>query len=291
MCYWENVITDDSQAMLDQARDEIRAARRAWQAGQGLVSAQRTPSDREVGLQQEIDAMRPFMETAIAEGDPTGAGLKSFIDTLEQQLDQEQRLNQALWDAFGITPDQASDFEWNQLADQLKDEGMELYNKYTKEGIRSSVAQMRGAKDSGWMVIGKEQVQVRQGAFSVRTARRIEGEMWSEAKDEMRGAMGQLLQRAGYSARDISQASFEQRRRLLDELGDKELMRTMSGRVSVIDKVPIDAREEITQLVDFDLAAIAESSAIDPLALPTLDAYGKLELSDLIRATKIVGGF
>jgi hypothetical protein len=231
------------------------------------------------------------MEAAITEDDPTGAGLKSVIDTLEQQLDQERRLNEALWDAFGITPDQATDYEWGQLADQLRDEGMELYNKYTKEGIRSYVAQERGAKDSGWMVIGKEQVQIRQGAFSVRAARKMEGEIWAQAKDEMGEAMGQLLRRAGYSTRDISQASFEQRRRLLEELGRKQLLRTGAGRVSNIDKVPVDARDRIVDLIDYDLAAIAENSAIDPLALPTLDAYGKLELSDLIRATKIVGGF
>ncbi len=150
---------------------------------------------------------------------------------------------------------------------------------------------MRGAQDSGWMVIGKEQVQVRQGAFSVRAARRMEGEMWSQAKDEMSSAMGQLLRRAGYSTRDIAQASFEQRRRLLEELGRKQLLRTGAGRVSTIDKVPVDSRDRIVDLIDYDLAAIAENSAIDPLALPTLDAYGKLELSDLIRATKIVGGF
>jgi hypothetical protein len=29
MCYWENVITEDRAAMLDQAREEIRAARLA----------------------------------------------------------------------------------------------------------------------------------------------------------------------------------------------------------------------------------------------------------------------
>jgi len=289
LCYWENVITEDSAAILDQAREEIRAARRAWQ--RGPVPIVRSPSRRETDLQQEIDSMRPIMEAVIEEGDPTGAGLKSVIDTLEQQLNQERELNQALWDAFGIGPEQASDFEWQQLADQLHDEGIELYNKYTKEGIRSYVAQMRGAQDSGWMVVGKEQIQVRQGAFSVSAARRMEGELWAEAKEDMAEAMGQLLKRAGYSERDIAKADFYQLQRLLDELGDKELLITKSGRPSQIDRVPVESRERVTKLVDFDLAAVCEESATDPLALPTLDAYGKLELSDLIRATKITGSF
>jgi hypothetical protein len=267
---------------------ERQAAREAWMRERGLWKEPPRPlSARETDLLQEIGSMRPIMEAIIAEGDPTGAGLKSVIDTLEQQLDQERKLNQELWDMFKVGPNQATDLEWRQLADKLKAEGMELYNKYTREGIQSTVAHMRGAKQSGWMVVGKEQIQVRQGAFSASAARRIEGEMWQQAKGEMSGAMGQFLQRAGYSAQDISQASFEQRRRLLEELGQKQLIQTGSGRVSVIDKVPVDARGQVVELADYDLAAIAENSAIDPLSLPTLDAYSKLELSDLIRATRI----
>jgi len=233
--------------------------------------------------------MRPIMEAVIAEGDPTGAGLKSVIDTLEQQLNQEKQLNQALWDAFQVTPEKASEFEWQQLADQLRAEGMALYDKYTKEGIRSSVAQARGAKDSGYMVIGHEQVMVKQGAFSARAAQRMEGEIWAEAKDSLRDAQGELLKRAGFKPAEIAQASFEQRARLLEEVGQKDLIKTGAGRVATIDKVPPEAREKVVQVVDYDLAATCSDSAIDPLALPTLDAYGKLELSDLIRATKITG--
>ena len=166
---------------------------------------------------------------------------------------------------------------------------MELYDKYTKEGIRSGVAQARGAQASGYMVIGKEQVVVRQGAFSARAAQRMEGEIWSDAKDALRDAQGELLKRIGFRESQIAQTSYEQRTRLLEEVGQKEMTRTGSGRVATIDRVPPEAREEVVGLVDFDLAAMAADSAIDPLALPTLDAYGKLELSDLIKATKITG--
>ena len=64
-------------------------------------------------------------------------------------------------------------------------------------------------------------------------------------------------------------------------------MRTGKGNVSTIDKVDPFLREQRIAGIDFDLAAICEESATDPLALPTLDAYSKLELSDLIKATKI----
>jgi hypothetical protein len=75
--------------------------------------------------------------------------------------------------------------------------------------------------------------------------------------------------------------------RLLEELGNKELRTTKNGRISQIDKVDPDRRAEIVDLIDFDLAATAANSAADPLSLPTLDAYGKMELADLIRSTKL----
>jgi hypothetical protein len=103
----------------------------------------------------------------------------------------------------------------------------------------------------------------------------------------MSKAMGMLLERAGYSQADIAQADFHQRKRLLDELGGKTLRTAKSGRISQIDKVPVEKRQEIIDLVDYDLAAICANSALDPLALPTLDAYGKMELADLIRSTKL----
>jgi len=231
--------------------------------------------------------MLPIMEDAIKAGDPTGGGLKSYLDTVQEELRQAQQVNQALWDTLGITPDQATDQDWRNLADQLTEEGRELYKKYTKEGIRSFVAQERGAQDSGYMVVGKEQILVRRGAFSVREAQRLECELWAGAKDDLSKAMSDLLKRAGYSSRDIAQANYSQRQRLLEELGNKELRTTKSGRVSTIDKVDPDRRAQIVDLIDYDLAATAANSALDPLALPTLDAYGKMELADLIRSTKL----
>lgn len=253
----------------------------------GPTKGPRPTSPTEDDLAGQIESMRPIMEAVIAEGDPTGAGLKSVLDTLEQQLDQEKRLNQELWNRFGVTPDQATNLEWQMLADQLKTEGMELYEKYTKEGIRSGVAQERGAQLGGYMVVGKEQIQVRQGAFSAAAAQRMQGEIWKEAKDELREAQGDLLKRIGFTEQEIARASYEQRLRLLEEMGRKELLRTGKGRVSTIDAVDPEVRERRVAAIDFDLAAIAADSAIDPLALPTLDAYSKLELSDLIRATRI----
>ena len=169
----------------------------------------------------------------------------------------------------------------------MAQEGNALYQKYTKDGIAEYVAQQRGAKDSGWMVVGKEQIQVKQGAFSRRDASRMEGTIWREAKDDLTTAYGELLKQAGFSDADIARASFEQRQRLLEELGQKDMLRTSRGTPSRIDLVPVESREKVVQVIDHDLAATCYNSAIDPLATPTIDAYEKMELADRIRAVKL----
>jgi len=115
----------------------------------------------------------------------------------------------------------------------------------------------------------------------------MEAQIWREAKGELRDAAGELLQRAGFSAEDIAGANYEQRVKLLEELGQKDLLTTSSGRPSKIDAVPVEARARTVQAVDFDLAATCGNSALDPLSMPSLDAYQKMDLAEVIRSTKV----
>jgi hypothetical protein len=239
----------------------------------------------EQGLLDEIAETQAYYEEARRAGRNAEAeGVKTYLDGVRDGLKNEQRINQALWDRYQMTPQGASDDIWRRLADELEHDGYEMYKKYTKEGISLAVDEMRGAKESGYMVVGKEQVMVNRGAFSVRQGVRVKGDMWAEAKEEMTEAAGELLRQAGFSSRDIAQANFEQRRRLLAELGEMEMTRTGRGRVSRIDRVPETARESVLEAVDYDRAATYANSALDPLHLPTLDAYGKMETADLIRS-------
>lgn len=273
-------------ARLSELRKGSAGTGSGYPRGQPPPQPSRPPSEQEIGLQAEIDEIKELVDEMIAEGDPTGGGLKSYLDNLQQSLKEEQSANEALWEKLGLTPDEATADDWLRVADELAAEGYALYKKYTKEGIQLDVARQRGAKASGYMVVGKEVVLVRRGAFSRRQAQRMEGELWADAKGDLSEAMGQLLQRAGFSPDDIAQADYYQRLRLMEELGQKEVLKTRSGRVSQIDRVPQDARAEVVDAVDFDLAAICANTAIDPLSVPTLDAYGKMELADMIRTTK-----
>ncbi len=59
-----------------------------------------------------------------------------------------------------------------------------------------------------------------------------------------------------------------------------------SSRLSLDEVFTPYGRERVTAGVDYQTAANAANSALDPLSLPTLDAYGRLELADWMRATK-----
>ena len=192
-----------------------------------------------------------------------------------------------MWNTLGIPPDEATADDWKLVATQVEREGYELYKKYTKEGIRVHVTERRGAQASHYQNVGKEVVLVREGRFSRREAQRMEGELWAGAKKELEREAGDLLRQMGYSARDIGQASYEQRMRLIEELGQKSVLRTRSGRISTIDKVPGASRERVTSTLDYDAAAVCAGVQGDGLNLPTVDAWGRMELADIIRTTRV----
>ena len=244
-------------------------------------------SPQETQAQSDLEEAAQVRQMMLDAGDTNGVdGMDQYIAALETSLSRESAANNALWDTLGIVPQDATPDDWKFVGEAIQSEAMELYRKYTREGITSDIAQRRGAKVSGWQSVGSEVIEVREGHFSRRTAQRLEGELWQQGKAEMSDAMGQLLQQAGFTSSEISDANFEQRQRLLAELGEKRVSTTSRGTPRKIDAVEPEWRERVTESVDYQTAAIAGNSAIDPLSLPTLDAYGKLELSDWIQATK-----
>jgi hypothetical protein len=246
---------------------------------------ERTISQQEQDLASEIAETRTYLEEAKDEA------VRDYLNTLEQNLRDEQEINDALWKRTGKLPDEATPDEWARVAAELQRQGERLYEKYTKEGITQHVAEMRGAKDSGYAQVGGQTVMVQRGHFSVAEGQRIEAELWQEAKPELATAAGDLLQQAGYRPADYAGASYEQRMQLLREAGQKELITSESGRPRKIDDVPVDSRQRVTRDIDYDLAATCATSADDPLGMPTVDAYRKFALADMIRQSKMEAGW
>jgi len=176
--------------------------------------------EQEAALQKDLEETQAAYRMALAAGNQTEAdGIKNYMDTVSTSLAQEQKVNGALWENFGLTPDQATPDDWRRLSERLERDGYDLYKKYTKEGIQIEVQERRGARDSGYASVGSEIVLVKEGRFSRIEGQRLEGELWAQAKEELGQAFGNLLQSAGYSLDDIAQANYEQRRKLLEEQG------------------------------------------------------------------------
>jgi len=249
--------------------------------------ASRLVPESEQAVVAEMSEAQSARDAMIAAGNQFEAdGIQTYIDALAESLQQEQRVNSALWEHLQIMPGQATVEDWRNLADSVEREGFNLYRQYTKEGIKLVVEERRGAQLGGYASVGSDIVQIREGQFSVRAAQRMQGEMWAAAKDDLTVFQGDFLEQLGYTQRDIAKASFEQRMRLMAEVGEKQAARTGRGAISKIDDVDEILREAIIDAVDYDLAAVSGHSAQDILNLPTIDAWGKMELADMIRATR-----
>jgi hypothetical protein len=272
-------------------RDDVPVAERDpfWAPPEEVpeeVIPERPINPDEQGLHDEVLEVRAAYEDALRRGaTDEAAGLRMYLDPIMSQLEVEQVINQTLWNNYQIMPADARDDEWRRVGKILEAEGYDLYKKYTKEGIALRVDEERNAKDAGYMVVGGKQIAVKQGAFSKRRAAYMVLERWNVAREELSEEVGAwLLGRTDYTEADIAQADYYQRLKLLDEMGKKEIRRTRSGKVGKIDNVPEDKRAQVIDAIDYDVAATAETAALDPLHLPSLQAYQKMEAADLLRS-------
>lgn len=235
-------------------------------------------SDAETEYQDLVAQAQADEDAARAAGDTeTADGIALYRKTLEEELDKEARMNDALWEYAHITPDQATADDWDRVAQQLDERGYDILKRYDKDGIVSHVASMRHAEDAGYMGVGGEMVMVKKGAFSVREGQRIVAREWEQAKREMSDAMGDFLTQVGFNPAEIAKANYQQRQSLLEELGQMALRVTSSGKPSKIDDVSPDARARVVSKIDPDAAATAGTSASDPLNLPS---FGLAKLFD-----------
>ena len=251
----------------------------------------RRETEMESGLRSEIGQAQEAAQVARASGNEDEARtIEDYADSVKQTLEEERSANQALWDAARVTPEKATDADWEQAAKRLDRQAQDAYKKYTQDGIQLAVDIKRSARDSGYMNVGGESVMVKRGKFSRAEASRMRGSIWSRAKEDVHGRMGKLLQKAGYKPAEIARASFEQRQKLLQEIGQGDLAKTGRGKVANIDQVAVDARGRVRSKVPPTLAAKCAAAGDSPLNLPGIDAFAKMELADRIRTTK-VGGY
>jgi hypothetical protein len=264
--------------------DERRAEAKAG----GYALHGRSESEIEKSMRSEAGEAEKAAQAARDAGNAEEAhAIGEYAESIRASLEEERSANQALWDKTGKTPDKATEDDWAETAHRLERDANKAYEKYTKDGIQLAVDIKRGARDSGYANVGGEVVQVKRGQFSRREAARMQGEVWSRAKEELSGRMGGLLQKAGYKPTEIARASFEQRQKLLKEVGQGDLMRSGRGKPTTIDDVSPDARGRVRSQVSPILANRCGMAGDSPLNLPGIAAFDKMQLADRIKATKV----
>ena len=266
------------------AQERQRAAR---EAGKKPKEPEKPParakSADEEQIGKELEDTTKYLKT-LKPGEPAYVGVQGYAHELETMLDREQAANDALWRMTGKNPAEATEREWADVADRLHNEGYELYKQYDLEGISIQVDEMRNAQeDTVASLVGGQWVTCNRGKFSRREAARIKAQQWDQAKETLGEAMGQQLTQAGYRASEIAGTSFQQRQRLLRELGEGRIVTTRAGNVSRIGGVSATARERVLQRATLRVRADAARTALSPVDVPTIGAYRKMELADLIR--------
>lgn len=243
----------------------------------------RPKSANEARVGKELSEARGYM--AAVGSDSTEHGpVKEYADQLDDWLANERAMNDALYDVTGLGPEEATASEWGQVADRLHREGYDLYKRYDLQGIAFQVDEMRGAReDPTASLVGGQWVICKRGAFSRAKAAKVKATMWGDAKDLLADEMGKQLTAAGFGSKEIADTTYKQRQNLLRELGGGRIETTRSGRPARIGKVPRFARQRVINTSSYRIKANAARTALDPVDTPTVGAYRKLQIADLIR--------
>ena len=144
----------------------------------------RRETEMESELRSEIGQAQEAAQAArLAGNEDEARAIEDYAESVKQTLEEERSANQALWDAQRVTPEKATDADWEQAAKRLDRQAQDAYKKYTQDGIQLAVDIKRSARDSGYMNVGGESVMVKR-ASSAAPSCRMRGSIWSQAKEE-----------------------------------------------------------------------------------------------------------
>lgn len=158
--------------------------------------------------------------------------------------------------------------DWRRVADLAAEQTHKLELVATEVGRQSKVAQVSGRQPE-WGTGAFAEEMVTAGALSRTQEREMLQQLTREARKQEAGMVDWLLKEAGYNANDLADLNLQQRERLLQELGQGDLLRQASGDPSTIGPVAAARRETIIERMPQPVRDIVEehfaASASDPL--------------------------
>jgi hypothetical protein len=213
------------------------------------------------GLRRRAAAQAPT-PAAVAEAAPPPAA----VETLAEEIIGPSRAEAMNLDdyasASSMDPGRMTPNDWGILAQNLRAEGQRLVQRGDELARQVGVSTRRGAVED--IEAFGTTVRGRQGGISRRAARELEEGLSREARAAALEDMGTVLERAGFTPDELSHLDYQQRRRILEEIGQGDLSRTQRGKPATIDDIPAERRAELIGVAQPDVARIAGATATEP---------------------------
>lgn len=158
---------------------------------------------------------------------------RDFINDAKSRVQEELELSRVAKDA-GYTPGKMTKEQWGTLAGRMKDEANDNLRHSFEAGRQSAGDKLRGQKDV-WMQVGGQAVLTHSGR-SKREAQDLVSRIGKETKNEADEFMGQNLAKLGYSKSTVDNLDYNQKRRLLAEIGHGQTQSGSIGNLSTAER-------------------------------------------------------
>lgn len=215
-----------------------------------------------------------FTKNTLAKYDESqlSAGDRRSLTEARARVEEEKEISTVAREHDYI-PGQMSPRDWSALADELKPEALREL-RYAREDDREAAGDKLRGKADTWMQVGGEARLVRSGA-SAKQAREVTQEINASTKSSASTYMGEQLIKFGYSPEAVERLDYQQRRRLLSEIGWGAPQKARITGVSLAE------RERVIHSVADRDRLTARAIAVNPRAGKGLETWTYYEQASL----------
>lgn len=197
---------------------------------------------------------------------------KEFMADARSKVQEELELSKVA-KAAGYSPGNMTAQEWGTLASTLKQEANDDLRHAFETGRQSAGEKLRGKKDI-WMQVGGEAKLSRSGKRK-QEAKELVSRLNRENKRAADEYMSKNLEKLGYSSKTVQGLDYNQKRRLMAEVGHGQLQ---SGSIG---GVPISERRRVVSAVSEYDRLNARSTAMNPRAGKGMERWTYYEQASL----------
>ncbi|GIK42367.1 MAG: hypothetical protein BroJett011_62000 [Chloroflexota bacterium] len=159
-----------------------------------------------------------FVRNTLAKYDESqlSAGDRRTLTEARAHVEEEKEISDVAR-KHGYVPGRMSPRDWSALADELKSQAHDEL-RYARQMDRDAAGDKLRGKADTWMQVGGEARLVRSGA-SAREARAVTQSYNQSTRASAAVYMREQLVKYGYSPETVEKLDYQQRRRLLSEIG------------------------------------------------------------------------